>query len=223
MSLAEKFEVIADSVYEKGMNKLWNCITNNGNRTNYYFAFMNTNFSNMTIPDGLCKPKTRITSMFNTYAGEYLPKGIDCSGFDVSSAATYHATTMFQYAFYLKSIYDMGIPAQKSYANTFQSCVALESIEVLRSDANTVWNNTFSGCSNLTELTIEGEIGQNGFDVSPCKKLSLRSLQTIVVALANKSTDTSGTTWKVTFGGTNVAKLTDAEINIMETKGWDYA
>lgn len=224
MSIAEKLTQIAENeqkVYDAGYDNaeldFWNSFTNNGYRTSYYYGFMTTDFSGKTIPEGLCKPSTRLHSMFYNYKGTEIPKGIDCSEFDISMSAAYHAQAMFQYSSYLTSIYDMGIPVQKSYANAFGSCKALETIEVLRSDENTVYSNTFSDCTSLQNLTIEGTIGQNGFNVSACP-LTHESLMSIINATA-----TIETAKTITLGSTNLAKLTDTEKAIATEKGWTLA
>ena len=79
MSIAEKFETIADAVYEKAQKNTTDDFikrfTNNGARTNYTYGFCSTDFSGFTIE---ATPK-RIGSMFSYYEGETIPDGIDCS------------------------------------------------------------------------------------------------------------------------------------------------
>ncbi|MBO5955586.1 MAG: hypothetical protein J6Q10_02165, partial [Clostridia bacterium] len=70
---------------------------------------------------------------------------------------------------------------------------------------------------------ITGKIGKNGFSVSDSKKLSYDSLMSIINALKDYSTDTSGTTYTVTLGTTNLAKLTNEEKAIATQKGWSLA
>lgn len=229
MSIADKLTQIAeneqkvyDAGYDKGELDFWNNFTNSGRRQNYYFAFMNTNFEGKVIPDGLCKPRTRLHSMFYQYNGTELPKGIDCIDFDTTRDVAFHAQAMFQYSYYLKNVYDMGIQPQKSYANTFGNCSALETIEALRSDDDTIWNKTFSECTSLTNLTIVGTIGRNGFNVSECP-LTHDSLMSIINALVDYSEDVSGTSWVCTLGSVNLAKLTDAEKAIATERGWTLA
>jgi hypothetical protein len=70
---------------------------------------------------------------------------------------------------------------------------------------------------------MDGAIGQNGFDVHWSTKLTHDSLMSIINHLSDKSSDTSGTTWTITLGTENIAKLTDDEIAIAEAKGWEVA
>ncbi|MBR6793333.1 MAG: hypothetical protein IKM48_03110 [Clostridia bacterium] len=80
--------------------------------------------------------------------------------------------------------------------------------------------NEFLGCNLLEHLTIEGEIGNNGLNFSDCP-LDHDSLMSIIVHLK----DFSGTseTRSITFGATNLAKLTDADKAKATQKGWTLA
>ena len=94
---------------------------------------------------------------------------------------------------------------------------------ILRDDGTTAFSSTFTGCSNLTNMVIEGKIGKNGFNVRWSKKLTHDSLMSIIHALQDKTADTSGTSWVVTLGAENLAKLTDGEKAIATEKGWTLA
>ena len=92
---------------------------------------------------------------------------------------------------------------------TFYSQSKLHTIVkiILKEDGSQAFNTPFNGCSALENLEIEGTIGQNGFNVSPCTKLSRASITSIVNAL---SSTTSGLT--VTISKTaKEAAFTDAE------------
>ena len=91
---------------------------------------------------------------------------------------------------------------------------------ILKADGSQTINKVFTRCDSLENLTIEGVIGKNGMDVSPCPKLTVTSLLSILYALADKSGDTSGTSWVCTLGSANLAKLTDEQNQIAPDKGW---
>ncbi len=221
MSIAEKFKVIADEVYKKGISnaelEFWKGFTLNGTKQNYYYAFMSTDFTDKTIPEGLCKPRVRLGCMFYQYLGKKLPLGIDCSEFKNTNASM-HASQMFRYSSLLTEIYDIGLPVQKTYEYAFEGCNSLTKISVIRSDENTLWNGTFNTCSNLVELEIEGKIGKNGFNVSSCLNLTHDSLMSIINATA---TITSAQT--LTLGTANLNKLANAEKAIALNRGWTLA
>ena len=85
----------------------------------------------------------------------------------------------------------------------------------LREDCT--FDRAFRNCSALTDLTITGTIGQNGFDVSSCP-LTHDSLLNIVNCLSE-----NGAGKTVTLGSTNKGKLTEAEQKIATDKGWTLA
>ncbi len=101
-------------------------------------------------------------------------------------------------------------------AQIFRDQTYLHTIDcfALRPSSQQTFSQIFTGCTALENLTIEGTISNNGFDVSACTKLTHDSLMSIINALK------SGASYTVTFGSTNLAKLTDAEKAIATTKGW---
>lgn len=104
----------------------------------------------------------------------------------------------------------------------FASCDGLTSIEKLIVSESTPYGSMmFDYVPNLEHLIIEGTIGQNGFALPSAVKLSHDSLMSIINALADYSESTS--TWTVTLGATNLAKLTDVEKAIATEKGWTLA
>lgn len=229
----EKVTEVYDKGYNKGYDKgysdgeeeFWRDFTNNGDRKTYSCAFYEANFEGKTIPKGLLKPKASIREMFRTYQGKTLPKGLDFSdAFSVNPYTSDYMVYMFMWSL-LEEIYDIGLQATGQYKNvqyrgTFTQCQYLKKIEVLRTDATTQYTESpFGGCKALESLTIEGVIGQNGFNVSACP-LNHDSLMSIINALEDKTSDTSGTTWSITIGSTNKAKLTDGELQIAANKGW---
>ena len=121
----------------------------------------------------------------------------------------------------LEKIEDIGL-LPSYYSGTFRNCGSLKTIDIMRVQEDTKYNTTFNWSYALENLTIDGVIGQNGFSVQYSDKLSHDSLMSIINALKDYSEDTSGTTWLVTFGSTNIAKLTADELQIISDKGWTY-
>lgn len=85
---------------------------------------------------------------------------------------------------------------------------------------NNVWDQWFQNAVALKELYIEGVIGQNKTNLQ-WSPLTHDSLMSIINALKDYSNDTSGTTWKITLGSDNIAKLSAEEIQIIHDKGWE--
>lgn len=78
-----------------------------------------------------------------------------------------------------------------------------------------------SSMKNLT-CTADSVIACNGIDFSTDTSLTRESLVSFLNALKNYS-GVSGTTYKITLGSTNLAKLTTADKNIATQKGWVLA
>lgn len=202
MSIAEKFEVIADAVYEKGKRFLAKSITDNGTRTYYYRAFQTSAFEEDADFYGLCKPVSA-GYMFYGQTGEYLPKGVDMSSLNVSKASAEHNSTMYAWSSKLQEIPDYNMPALERYASTYNNCSALHTIQgKIKVNKNTEYSSTFTNCTELANIELEGTIGKNGFNVQWSTKLSGQSIVSIIEAL---STTTSGLT--VTLSQTAVNNM----------------
>lgn len=81
--------------------------------------------------------------------------------------------------------------------------------------------NWFGGANVLEEIeNIVGEIKHINLNLSGSSKLSHDTLLRVLNALADVTSDTSSTVWKITLGSTNRAKLTATELKIAENKGW---
>ena len=114
-----------------------------------------------------------------------------------------------------------GAPSGTNGQYMFYECANLHTIEGLDLSQLTSYSNTFSYCSALENLTLEGKINYTGLNLLSCSKLTHDSLMSVINALADKSS-ASGT-FKITLGATNLAKLTEEEKAIMDSKGWTYA
>lgn len=108
-------------------------------------------------------------------------------------------------------------------AYTFGSGAKVVKIEKLIVTNSTPFNSMFQSASYLEEITIEGTIGQNGFNVQWSNKLTHDSLLSILNALEDKTSNSSGKTWTVTLGPKNIAKLSPTEKAIATQKGWSIA
>lgn len=156
----------ADEAYEQGKKETdlahWNAFTVKGTRANYIYGFACADYEGHTIPQGLCKPKTDIAFMFYRYAGTELPKGIDCSEFDLTASTTSQVYHTFFRSRNLKKIYDIGIPTGLAYNNAYSYCSELEEIEVIRCNENTTFNtNVFNNCLKLKKVRFTGTLAND--------------------------------------------------------------
>ena len=75
----------------------------------------------------------------------------------------------------------------------FYSATNLKTIKNLNVNKGVPFAENFVGCTALQNLTIEGTIGQNGFDVRWSTLLSKESIESIINALTNNTTITNPT------------------------------
>lgn len=142
-------------------------------------------------------------------------------------------STSFNYTFYtgyssssfLTHIGEIDTTSASTLINICYAASRLRIIDkfILKSDGTQKFGDSFRSCSALENITIEGVIGQNGLNFQWSTKLTHDSLISILNALKDYSADTSGTTYLITLGPTNLAKLTNDEIAIAEAKGWEVA
>lgn len=223
-----------NEVYDKGKKAaydwFWDDYQQNGNRTDYICAF-----GSMWTPETL-KPKypvrpIKANYMFFNNMGHHIVIE-DFVTFCEENNLTFDFSRCDNIMYGLAGLHTkhLGVLDISNCTYTtslFYSHNYIDGIvtidELISSSTTTYHTNTFQNATNLTNLTISGVISKNNFNVSACTLLTHDSLMSIVNALEDKSTDTSGTTWKVTFGSTNIAKLTAEELQIIEDKRWTYA
>ena len=106
-----------------------------------------------------------------------------------------------------------------NFSNMLQSCSSLTTIPLLNmsSMSGTSWGNMFYGCKVLENVTFEGTIPVRGnmSVFSSCPNLTVESLMSFINALTNMS---SSSTYTITIGSTNLAKLTEEQIQIATDK-----
>lgn len=168
---------------------MWNRLTFNGKRKAYTYAYSYIDLTDMTIPEGLCKPSTAIMYMFYAYEGSTLPKGIDMSGFDVNAvAASYQAFGLCNTSTKLLEVYDMGLGACKTYENAYRNCYKLHTIEIIRCAEHSVFKNTFQNDTELTHCIFEGTIATD-INLQWSPKLDMESLGSLFRCLKNFKLD----------------------------------
>lgn len=96
--------------------------------------------------------------------------------------------------------------------NMFRYCSSLTSIPALDASQVTNFGNTFGVCTALTEIKMTGM--SRNFDISAS---TLFTREALVEIITNCATVNSRT---LTMGATNLAKLTQADIDAATAKGW---
>ncbi len=190
----EGFEAGKQAEYDE----FWDTYQSNGERTHYNYAFQQWALD-------IIKPKYDIkpTGLANNlFYGVKAPivgsKTVDMVEWlnelgiilDLSKATNINYL-LTDVAFGRIGVIDATSATQMTY--TFQRMKHLVTIDkfILKSDGSQVFSGNFIECAKLENITIEGTIGQNGFNVQWSTKLSKSSITSIINAL---SSTTSGLT-----------------------------
>ena len=224
MSISDKLTTIAENVqkvYEAGKvaggsggdSEFWNVHQENGTRTHYSYGFYDWRWE-------YANPlyKCNVTGCSYMFYGSKKLKNLNPEKFNFEMCL--NLTNTFQNCALLEELPFIFSGLQLS--STFRGCTSLQRIGGLDFSRMSSTNNTnaFTDCTALEEIgEITGNITWNGFNVQ-WSPLTHETLLKIINALSDKTTDTSGTTYTLTLGATNVAKLTEAELDIAYSKGW---
>lgn len=204
--IAEGIEQGKKSQYDE----FWDGFQNYGNRAGYDYAFAYTAWESV-------KPKYKIIPTTSSgisciFMGASKIKKIEAKHFDFSQVPRgLYVNTGLNYSFSscsaLEEIEDIGLPSSFALTYTFAWDGALHTIARVRIDEDTRITNTFDALYQLKNLTIEGTIGQNGFNVQWSTKLSKASWVSIINAL---SATTSGLSITGSLTSVNTAFETSA-------------
>lgn len=104
-----------------------------------------------------------------------------------------------------------------NFSGTFNNCFNLKEIKGIDISKATSISDMFSYCSKLEKIVFNGTVNVNNLTMSACNNLTHDSLMSLINALADRSGTTSYT---LTLGTTNLAKLTEEEKTIATDKGW---
>lgn len=215
----EAFEEGKQAAYDE----LWDSLQTNGERTVYEKAF------GSPWNDGNFRPKhsmipVNANHMFGASAITDLQALLDECGVTLDfSKVSYNRLTQWLQESKITRVGTVDLTSLTNATYVFYAAKSLVTIEKLIFAETNVFSNTwFQQSANITNINaVEGTIASNGFNVSYCPKLTHDSLMRIINVLKDYSG--SGTTYTITFGSDNIAKLTEEEILIANRKGWDIA
>lgn len=243
MSIADKLQIIAENeqkVFNAGAkseyDRFWDELQENGNRIHYFNAFASAIWTKETF-----KPKypiiidTKGTTNQNYCVGIFAnfmrnqddDECIDLNdiGVKIDFSKAGIVQNVFQNSKFENVEVDFSNAQIATNAFGMGNGGGIRNITVKVSDKLTQANNFFYYNAGLRTLTFteDSVIAFNNMNLSHATLLERDSLMTVINALKDYSGDTSGTTWKVTFGNVLLAKLTDADKQIATNKGWVLA
>lgn len=200
----------------------WDQYQAEGARTDYSYAFAGAGWTEETFWPAYNITVQQGYQMFAycAFSGS-LKERLEACKVQLQFSGNQTLMNLFCFADKITELGVIDFSAVTNTGNThiFRQCSALKTIEKLILPVGQAsWTSWFSGCSALENIQIQGIIVSSGLDLSASPKLTRESMLSVMNALADK-TGLSGT-WKVTFGATNLEKLTDADKAIATQKGW---
>lgn len=234
MTIAEKLTRIAENeqkVYEAGQkseyDRFWDAYQQNGTRTDYQRCFSGLAWTAETL-----RPKYDIRPTYGGGASMFQNCGFSGSlkqhfenlGIKLDFSKLITLAQPFYQAVYITEIPDIDISGCVNNCNNlFYGCTALKSAKIKTSEAVNIATNSFTNCTALEEIRFEGVIG-NSLDIHWSTKLSMSSLNSIVVALSDTVTGqtiTLPTTARQTYDDATISGAWD---NLVATKtNWTFA
>lgn len=131
-------------------------------------------------------------------------------------------TQMFHGCRALKEVYGLDFSSMitnNNYMYMVKDCNALETISMTNTGYTGFQSNTFEDCKNLTNVTIN-----NGWEVSIylhySNNLTVESLHGMIENLADL---TGQTAQFFQIGATNLAKIDEEHITMLQNKNWNYS
>jgi hypothetical protein len=210
MSIAEKFETVADAVYEKGKkdehNDFWDSFLSSLGSADASEMFAghgwndNTFYPNRNINTG----KTSVNGMFSRSRITNLEERFNSLGITLNTSRAIKADSMFYYCNRTEVIpvIDVsGVAETSSFSQMFYSCSKLQTIRKLIFPENMTstncYNYMFTNCSSLANIEVDGNIVQTiSFASSP---LTVKSLKSIITHLKDFTDTSSAGKYTVTF------------------------
>lgn len=206
-------------------DRFWALYQENGARTNYACAFGGAGWNVETFkPKYDIKPIDTSYMMFRQHNQDNEPYDLVEHLEEIGVELDLSNCTFVSYTFNNAKLNRVGVinlSKGGTLSNVFEGCT-VETIDkvILNSNGTNGFSNTFYNCTNLKNITFEGVIGKNGLNFSYSPLLTHDSLMSIINCLK----DYSGTSsYSITLGATNLAKLTDTEKAIATQKGWTLA
>lgn len=190
---AQDFSSKVDEVYEAGKkaqnDDFWD--TYLGARLGGQYMFCGGAWNPNTFrPSKDIVPITFASSMFYyfNYQGTGstfdLEEHLNSLGVKLDTSKVTNTQYMFREAYISRvGVLDFTSVTNKGLQYTFYNA-KLKTIDKLIVTEATKYSSPFYGASSLVNLTMEGTIGQSGFSVSPCTKLTKASITSIINALS---------------------------------------
>lgn len=213
--------------YEQGeqaeYNRFWDEYQKNGSLTNYDYAFSGERWTIESFkPKHDIRPNSAGLMFAKSNLGN-LTQLLTQLGIQLDTSKSENMQETFKSS-KITHIPAISLESAKLMRSTFSFCENLVEIDeiILKSDGTNTFNSPFSSCTSLQKVIFKGVIGNNGLVLGVSPLLTIESLRSVISCLKDYSQDTSGTVWKVSIGSTNLAKLTQNDLDNISMKGWTF-
>ena len=213
-----------DNGYNEGLeagkkaehDAFWDAYQQNGNRTDYRYAFSAIGWNDQTFkPKHDIKP-TNAISMFYRSTITSLTRLLTEAGVVLDTSNANEVSSIFSDCVSLKDAPHIDLSSADYCGAVFSWCNSLKTAEVTFSDKNTDYYNTFFRCDSLENLTVHGTI-PIGISLANSSKLTATSVQSVIDCLKDL---TGATAQTITFHATAGGKLTDEQKAAISAKNW---
>ena len=196
-----------------------------GNRFNDQLDKINTSSgTNFSYMFNSCSKLTTIPQLDTSNGTNFGTMFSSCSNLTTIPQLDTSIGTNFSYMFYgcsnLTTVPQLDTSNGTNFGTMFSYCYKLKSIELTSFIAT---SRMFDSCTVLENLKITGTITvkNNYLNLSYSTKLTVESLLNVLNALSDNTS--LSTTYKITLGSTNLAKLTDEQKQIAINKNYTLA
>lgn len=182
----EQIKAKLDDVFDAGKkaeyDAFWDEYQNNGNRTDYRYAFAGPGWNGDTL-----KPKYSISpiytdDMFSRNSNDIdLKDVLDKCGVVLDTSRATSMRNTFNITSLLK-IPTISVVSATNTDNLFYYSGWLVTVEKVIVTENTTYKGWFTSCGSLENITFEGVVAHD-LDFKDCKKLTLNSLTDILIHL----------------------------------------
>lgn len=214
-----------DEVFDAGKMSHWDGLQQNGERTDYSYAFCNTNYEEIN-------PKYPITAEKVMYIFMGCSKLKDASNIVIDITAekpnmmyacsNCNSMTKAPIFNFLKA------PIIKTYTSMYTGCYSLSSVSVYWGDGScdavtqrNACQNMFFKCWELTDIDFgDTETGSpTGLDLSYAKGLTVASVQSLLSSLKTIPSGSAGK-YEITLSPETIEKLASEVLDAFALKGW---
>ena len=224
---------ISDGGFERGYaagkedgstfyNDFWDILQENGTRTDCGSLFYGAKWTDQTF-----KPKYDITptiasDMFSSSLMTDINKSLQEQGIkiDLSTGSLTVCNHLMARAKSISCPSKINIENSSKIGSMFYMNSAIQEVHLIGVKETHTWaSSVFQNCYALTNLTIDGVIG-NSFTVAQSTLLTDGSVQSVISALKDLTGETAQT---VTFAVAVKRKMTDEQIAQITAKNWTLA